>query len=72
MELHISRQGEKCSPVRVILQHHQGICGVPCVPEPHFTIIPTADQHILLVRIKVQVTNQLAVSVLYCVDRPKR
>ena len=66
------RKCVKSLPVWVILQHQQRICCVPRVPEPHFTIITTADQHILLVRIKVQVTNQLAVSVLYCVHRPKK
>ena len=52
------------SPMRVICQNHHWFTGVSCVPETNLAVISTAHKVILLVWVKVQVSNQLAMGIL--------
>lgn len=55
-------------PVRVLLQALDGLLDIADVPELDLTVISTAGQVVLAVGVEVQVTDQLAMGVLYTVD----
>lgn len=55
-------------PVRVLLQALDGLLDIADVPELDLTVIPAAGQVVLAVGVEVQVTDQLAMGVLYTVD----
>jgi hypothetical protein len=54
-------------PMWVIWKDHEGFIRISCVPEFHFTIIPTCHKIVLFVWIEVDVTNTLTMRVIYTV-----
>ena len=55
--------------MRVLGDDQQRLVGLPHVPKLGLAVVTAAGDHVLLVRIKVQVSNQLGVRVLH---RPRR
>lgn len=54
--------------MRVLLQGLDGLLDIADVPELDLTVVSTAGQVVLAVGVEVQVTDQLAMGVLYTVD----